>query len=48
MYSSSLGAGAYLELVAEAGLEVLAANAEPQEEHGRVVAFLWVLARRPE
>jgi len=47
MYSSSLGASRYVELLAEAGLDVLEANAETQEEHGRPVAFLWVLARKP-
>jgi SAM-dependent methyltransferase len=46
MYSSSLGAERYLELLAESGFDVLLANGEAQEEHGRDVAFLWVLGAR--
>ena len=47
MYSSSLGAPAYLDLIAATGLELLAANVETQDEHAVTVGFLWVLARRP-
>jgi SAM-dependent methyltransferase len=46
MFSSSLGAAAYLALVADAGLELVTANVETQDEHGATVAFLWVLARK--
>ncbi len=47
MFSSSLGAAAYLELIAGVGLELVTANVETQDEHGATVAFLWVLARKP-
>jgi SAM-dependent methyltransferase len=46
MFSSSLGAHAYLELFPESGLEVLASNLETQPEHAVTVAFLWMLAGR--
>jgi SAM-dependent methyltransferase len=48
MYSSSLGQERYLELLPELGLVPEYAAIEPQVEHGLTVAFLWVLARRPE
>jgi len=46
MFSSSLGAQAYLELFPESGFEVLASNLETQPEHQVTVAFLWMLAGR--
>jgi SAM-dependent methyltransferase len=47
MYWSNWDLATNRRLVAEAGLRLLEATREPQEEDGRVLNFLWVLAQKP-
>jgi SAM-dependent methyltransferase len=47
MYWSNWDLATNRRLVADAGLHLLEANREPQEEDGRVLHFLWVLAQKP-
>ncbi|HEU0025514.1 MAG TPA: class I SAM-dependent methyltransferase [Ktedonobacterales bacterium] len=48
MYFSHYDAEMNRRLVEEAGLRLLSANEETQEEDGRPITFLWVVARKPE
>jgi len=49
MFWSSWDEGKSLEMVREAGLEVLEGNVVSEEEvGGREVGFLWVLGRKEE
>jgi ubiquinone/menaquinone biosynthesis C-methylase UbiE len=46
MYWSSWSAEQNLELLRQAGFEVLSADEVAEEEHGEPVTFLWVVAQR--
>lgn len=47
MYRSSFGAEANKRLVAAAGLEVVSADEEQEDEDGVEVTHLWIVARKP-
>ena len=47
MYFSHYDAATNRRLVEQSGLRLLSANEETQEEDGRPVTFLWVVARKP-
>jgi SAM-dependent methyltransferase len=47
MYFSHYDAATNRALVEQAGLRLVSANEETQEEDGQPVIFLWVVARRP-
>ena len=46
-YSSSFDAETNMRLVEDAGLEIVSAEQETQEEFGKPVTFLWVVAKKP-
>jgi SAM-dependent methyltransferase len=48
MYWSSFDGQTNLQIVEEAGLHIISANEETQEEHGQPVTFLWVVAQKPD
>jgi SAM-dependent methyltransferase len=47
MFWSSWDARTNVKLVGDAGLDVVTVRQETEEEHGRPVTHLWVVARRP-
>jgi SAM-dependent methyltransferase len=48
MYWSTYDSETNRRLIEEAGLQVVHAQEEAEEEHGERVAFLWIVARKPE
>ena len=48
MYWSSFDAQANRRLVEKAGLQIVSARQETEEEDGYSVTFLWIVARKPE
>jgi hypothetical protein len=47
MYWSNWDAATNRRLVRDAGLDLIDAHTEAEDEGGRTVTFLWVIARRP-
>lgn len=47
MYFSGYDAETNIRLVREAGMEIVSARAETDEEFGRPTTFLWIVARKP-
>ncbi len=48
MYWSSYDSETNRRLTEEAGLQLESAQSEYEEEHGELIAFLWIVARKPE
>ena len=48
MYWSSFDAETNERLVTDAGLQIVSAQQETEEEDGQAVTFLWIVARKPE
>jgi ubiquinone/menaquinone biosynthesis C-methylase UbiE len=47
MFWSSFGAGKYLEILQEVGFKVVESDIIDDDEDGKKVPFLWVVARKP-